>query len=137
MTRACTFLLLSFALCSPLAAKTPCPPHKAGSPYPWEVSGLVEGDHWADMAVDLDARGHVTGCRIIKGNLESDEGFYMCRAVTNQGEFDPVTKDGVAVAGTITRHFVLEGMRHRDLSASARKRWFAAHADERQSCYPD
>jgi hypothetical protein len=137
MARVPCFLLMSFAICSPVAAKTACPPHKAGEPYPWEVSGLVEGDHWADIAVDLDAKGHVTGCRIAKGNLESDEGFYMCRAMTSQGEFDPVVKDGVAIAGTITAHSVLQGMKHRDLNASARKRWFAAHPEERQSCYPD
>ena len=137
MTRWCRLLFLSLLVSSPLAAKTACPPHRAGEPYPWEVGGLMEGDHWAEIAVDVDATGRATGCRVTKGNLESDEGFYMCRAMMNQGEFTPTMKDGAAVASTITTRSVLQGMRHLDANAAARKRWFAAHPDERQSCYPD
>ena len=137
MARLNKFLLLSLVIASPLAAKTPCPPHKAGQGYPWYVPELMEGDQWADVAIDLDPKGNVTGCKIVKGNLEGDDGFFVCRAMTAQGEFDPVKKDGVAVAGTIQRHMELQGMRHRDANAAARKRWFAAHPDERESCYPD
>lgn len=131
------FLLLSFVVSSPLAASTPCPPHKAGEAYPWEVKDLMDGDHWADVAIDVDAKGKPTGCKVVKGNLESDDGFFVCRSMTAQGEFDPVMKDGAAVAGTIQTHMVLQGMRHRDANAAARKRWFATHPDERQSCFPD
>ena len=131
-----------FALCMlvafPVAAqKAPCPAHQAGKGYPWEVSQTMEGDHWADVAVDLDAHGKVSGCRIVRGNLESDEGFYVCRAVLAQGEFDPVMKDGVMIAGSRETHFVLQGMRHLDANESARKKWFAAHPQERPSCYPE
>jgi len=137
MPRFGLFVLLSLLASPAIADKAPCPPHKAGAPYPWESEGLMEGDHWADIAIDLDAHGKVTGCRVVKGNLESDEGFYMCRAYTNQGEFDPLMKDGVAIAGTIQTHSMLKGMRHQDADESARKRWFAAHPQERQSCYPE
>ena len=97
----------------------------------------MSGDQWADLSLDVDTKGKVTGCKIIKGNLASDMGFYVCHAAIADGEFDPVMKDGVAVAGTRVSHFVVQGMRHRDANAAARKRWFAAHPMERQSCYPD
>jgi hypothetical protein len=127
----------SLIMSSPSAAGTPCPPHKAGAPYPWAVDQLMSGDQWGDFSVDLDAKGRVTGCRAVQGNLQPEMGFWICRSLSTQGEFDPIMKDGVAVAGSRTTHFVLEGMRHRDADAAARKRWFAAHPTERPSCYPD
>lgn len=119
------------------SAGTPCPPHKAGEAYPWEVNQLMSGDQWADLSIDLDAKGKVTGCKVIKGNLESEMGFYICQATARDGEFDPVTKDGVPVAGSRTTHFVLQGMRHRDANAAARKKWFNEHPQERWNCYPE
>jgi hypothetical protein len=134
---ACAFVVVVL-VCSPVTAqKAPCPPHRAGAAYPWEISQMMEGDHWADVAVDLDAHGKVSGCRIVRGNLESDEGFYVCRAVLAQGEFDPVMKDGAMIAGSRETHFVLHGMRHEDANEAAKKKWLAAHPQERLSCYPE
>lgn len=130
-------ILVSAATASPAAAGTACPPHRPGEPYPWAINELMSGDQWGDLAIDLDANGRVTGCHAVKGNLEPEMGFWVCRSISAQGEFDPLMKDGIAVAGTRTRHFVLEGMRHRDANAAARKKWFAEHPNERPSCYPD
>jgi hypothetical protein len=123
---------------SPVTASgAPCPPHRPGDPYPWVVNEKMSGDQWGDLSIDLDAKGHVTGCRAINGNLEPEMGFWICRSISAQGEFDPIMKDGMPIAGSRIRPFVLEGMRHRDANAAARKRWFAAHPTERESCYPD
>jgi len=124
------------AVASSVSAKEPCIPHKPGEAYPWTVDQLMSGDQWGDFSIDLDAKGKVTGCRAIKGNLKPEMGFWICRSLSAQGEFAPILKDGVAVAGLRTRQVVLQGMRHRDADAAARKRWFAAHPAERQSCYP-
>lgn len=97
----------------------------------------MSGDQWGDFSIGLDAKGKVTGCQAVKGNLESEMGFWICRSISAQGEFDPILKDGVPVAGNRIRHVVLEGMRHRDANAAARKRWFADHPNERSGCYPD
>jgi hypothetical protein len=131
------FAAALFAPQAAAAADTPCPPHRAGEPYPWENNELMSGDQWGDFSLDLDAKGHVTGCRAVKGNLEAEMGFWICRSLSNQGEFSPLMKDGAPVAGSMIRHVVLQGMRHRDANAAARKRWFAAHPAERSSCYPD
>jgi hypothetical protein len=132
-----SIVLVCIAASAQAADKTPCPHYRPGEPYPWVVNDLMSGDQWGDLSIDLDTKGKPTGCRAIKGNLESEMGFWVCRSMLAQGEFDPVMKDGVPVAGSRIEHFVLEGMRHRDANAAARKRWFAAHPSERQSCYPD
>jgi hypothetical protein len=130
-------MLASAAIGSQALAATPCPPHKPGDPYPWSVDGLMSGDQWGDFSIELDAKGRVAGCKAIKGNLEAEMGFWVCRSITAQGEFNPIVKDGAAVAGAMVRHVFVEGMRHRDADAAARKRWFASHPSERSSCYPD
>ena len=132
-----SIILICAATSAQAADKTPCPHFRPGEPYPWVVNETMSGDQWGDLSVDLDTKGKPSGCRAIKGNLKPEMGFWVCRSILAQGEFDPVMKDGVPIAGSRIQHFVLEGMRHRDADAAARKRWFAAHPGERQDCYPD
>jgi hypothetical protein len=125
------------ATSSPAISGAPCPPHRAGAPYPWEVKGHFSGDQWADVELDLDPKGKATACRVLKSNLSREDNFWACGALQVQGRYDPVMKDGVAVPGTINTKFLMEGMRRRAANAAARKRWFKEHPEERWDCYPE
>ena len=129
--------VLSAAGSSPVLAGTACPPHQAGASYPWEVEGHFSGDQWADVELDLDAKGKATACRVLKSNMSREDNFWVCGAMQVQGQYHPVMKDGVAIAGTIQTKTVGLGMRHREANAQARKRWFKEHPDERWDCYPE
>jgi hypothetical protein len=129
--------IASLAAASPALAKEPCPPHQAGAPYPWSSNEVMTGDKWADVSLDLDTKGKATACRILKSNMSSEDNFWVCGAMQIQGQYNPVMKDGVAVAGTIQTKMVMDGMRHRDADMSARKRWFSEHPNERWDCYPE
>src|SRR5206468_4563136 len=71
------------------AIADPCPPHRPGASYPWDVPGVMSGDQWAELAVNVDTKGKVTDCKIASGNLENEMGFWVCRSILAQGEFDP------------------------------------------------
>jgi hypothetical protein len=131
------FALASMTGSAPAFAGNPCPPHQAGEPYPWEIRGQISGDQWAEVSLDLDAKGKATACRVLKSNMSREDNFWVCGAMQVQGQYDPVMKDGVAVPGTITTKTVMMGMRHRDANAAARKRWFKEHPEERWDCYPE
>jgi len=118
-------------------AGTPCPPHQAGVPYPWTNNDFVSGDKWADVELDLDATGKATACRVVKSNMDREDNFWVCGAMQVQGQYDPVMKDGVAVAGTIHTKMNMPGSRHRDADMAARKKWFREHPQERWDCYPE
>lgn len=122
---------------TPAMSGTACPPHRAGEGYPWEVKGHFSGDQWADVELDLDAKGKATACRVLKSNLSREDNFWACGALQVQGQYDPVMKDGVAVPGTIKTQFLMERMRRRSANAAARKRWFKEHPGERWDCYPE
>ncbi|TGX52564.1 hypothetical protein E5A73_12970 [Sphingomonas gei] len=94
----------------------------------------MPGDFWADMLIDLDAKGKPLRCRIAKGNLKNELGFWFCNAMMKDGEYEPVLQDGVAVTGTVKRQMRMPGKRRRDADAAARKRYLAAHPEEK-ACY--
>ncbi len=129
--------LLSIAGSSPALAANGCPVIQPGAPYPREVKEHFSGDQWADVELDLDAKGKATACRVLKSNMSREEIFWVCGAMQVQGQYKPAMKDGVAVAGTIKTKMVMEGMRHRAANAAARKRWFKEHPQERWDCYPE
>ena len=118
------------------ADETPCPALDPGDLYPWQSRERMSGDQWADMLIDIDPSGKPTGCRVRKSNVSRDMHFFMCRALTAQGEFDPVIRDGVPVAGTIERSFLLAVSQRKRADERARKRYFAENPHERPSCYP-
>jgi hypothetical protein len=131
------FAFMAVGTCSPAMGAASCPAHQPGAPYPWSVEGHFSGDQWADVELDLDAKGKATACRIFKSNMSREDNFWVCGAMQVQGQYDPVTKDGIAVPGTIKTKMVVQGMRHREANASARKRWFKEHPEERWDCYPE
>ena len=119
-----------------LSAATPCPVHNPGQAYPWQKSELMPGDEWAYLFIDLDTKGRPKSCRAGRHQYKPETGFWMCRAMMAQGDFDPVMKDGVAVEGTVTRFMTLAGQQRKQAEAAARKQFFKDHPEERPSCYP-
>lgn len=114
-----------------------CPTREPGEFYPWQTSEVMPGDEWAELHIDLDAQGRPKNCRVGKNKLKPETGFYMCRAMMAQANYEPVEKDGVAVEGTVTRKFFLNGRQHQRAEAAARKKFFKDNPQERPSCYPD
>lgn len=96
----------------------------------------MTGDRWADVSIDIDARGRPLRCRMGKNNLESDMGFWVCRSMMSNAKFEQVKKDGVLVGNTVKSSFLLIGRKHREADEVARKRYFSEHPGERSSCYP-
>jgi hypothetical protein len=131
-------LPLPFALllaAAPAAAQDLCPVLKPGAYYPWQSDARMPGDFWADLLIDLDANAKPIRCRIAAGNLKNELGFWFCNAMMKDGSYTPILKDGVAVPGTVKRHMQMPGKRHRDADKAARKRYLAAHPQEKR-CYP-
>ena len=119
------------------AAPAPCPERKPGQAYPWQkADGLLPDDEWAYLYIDLDAKGRPTNCRVGKHKYKPETGFFMCRAMMAQGQFEPVLRDGVPVAGTVTRFFTMAGRTRQKADKLARKQYFAQHPHERPGCYP-
>ena len=119
------------------AAAATCPQLVPGAPYPWEVEGHFSGDKWADLSIDIDETGKITGCRVLKSNMDREERFWACAALRVQGKETPVLKDGVPTRVTRETKFVQLGMRHQQANTAARKRWFKANPQERWDCYPE
>ena len=122
---------------SSLQAADNCPEIRPGQAYPWQKEGLMPGDEWAYLYIDLDVNGRPKNCRVGKHQYKPETGFWMCRAMMSQGHFQPIIKDGVAVEGTVTRFMSIPGRQRRREEAAARKQWFKDHPNERPSCYPD
>ncbi len=130
--------MLPFAvllIAGPAIAQDRCPKLAPGDSYPWQSSEPMPGDFWADMLIDLDAKGKPLRCRIAKGNLKNELGFWFCNALMKDGLYEPILRDGVAVPGTVKRHMRMPGKRRRDADEAARKRYLAAHPEEKR-CYP-
>ena len=132
-------LLLSILLSSSsaLAAESSCPSFEPGESYPWQTSEIMPGDEWANLYIDLDEKARPTNCKIGKSKLRKETGFWMCRAMMAQGNFEPVMKDGIPVKGTVTRYMFLAGRTHRQADEAARKKFFKEHPEERPGCYPE
>ena len=123
---------------SGLQAADNCPEIKPGQAYPWQKgSELMPGDEWAYLHIDLDVKGRPKNCRVGKHQYKPETGYWMCRAMMAQGDFQPIIKDGVAVEGTVTRYMTVAGRQRRREEAAARKQWFKDHPQERPSCYPE
>jgi hypothetical protein len=123
---------------APSWADTPCKRIPPGALYPWQTSERMQGDQWATLSIDIDTKGRPLNCRIIAGYIKDDElGHWFCNAVTRDGRFDPVVKDGQPVAGTVTRTMTLRGRRHTSQDDAARKAFFRENPTERAACYPE
>ena len=129
----------SVLMSGPVVAADNCPSHLPGEAYPWQSSldKPMPGDQWAWLYVDVDATGKPKNCKVGEHKYEPEMGFWMCRAVMASGQFEPVTKDGVAVEGTVKRYMTIAGRARKRADEAARKQWFKDHPGERPGCYPD
>jgi hypothetical protein len=135
MTKLLSSCLAAVLVSGPVAAHPDCPTLVPGQSYPWQTDETMAGDFWAEMLIDLDAKAKPLRCRIAKGNFKNELGFWACNALMRDGQYEPVTQDGIAVAGTVKRHMRILGKRHREADAAARKRYLVAHPEEKR-CYP-
>jgi hypothetical protein len=133
-----TFVALALVSAGSLvSAKTACPPHVPGEPYPWEKGDKQQpGDRWAWMYIDVDKTGRPLQCRMGENNIPEDKRFWVCRAFLEDWHGKPEVKDGVPIRTTVKRLMIMAGPKHRKAQAAARKKFFQEHPDERQSCYP-
>ena len=78
----------------------PSDPH-----YPDEMR---PGDHWADIQMKVDKKGQPTDCLVTKTDIKDKEQiFWICHAMMRDWHIQPVVENGLAVPGTVTRHFVM------------------------------
>src|SRR5206468_11119051 len=59
MRKSLSVLAAIFVFGASAAIADPCPPHRPGASYPWDVAGVMSGDQWAELAVNVDTKGMV------------------------------------------------------------------------------
>jgi hypothetical protein len=126
MVAALALLIATAAAAEPPAKREP------GASEPWqEGMPLMSGDRWARLRIDVDGRGRPLKCRIAATNLSEGLRFYACQAFLRDWHTEPLTRNGVAVPGTVERTLMMPGPARRRLEAKARKRWLADHPEAR------
>jgi hypothetical protein len=132
-------MLLALGFAYPTLAKVPCPKRPIGSlAYPWLIEGYMDGDHYADIYLDVSKDGEPVACRFGKTNIHSnDEKFGVCLAFmrTRGWSVNPSTPE--ATRTTITRKYISYGGKHEKAERAARKLYLAQHPEERPECFPD
>lgn len=91
------------------AATAPKAIHKVAPEVPTSIKSRIRGSVPIDVRVKVDAKGHVTAATPVKKH-SGLEGFLAQRAVSaaKQWRFTPAKKDGKAVPGSQTIHFVFD-----------------------------
>jgi hypothetical protein len=133
----------ALALCTALvtvsgaAAGAQCPPHEAGAEYPWDVHGMLPGDKYAWVFIDVDRSGRPSACKVGETNIfDSDTLFQLCSSYKESWRA-PAASAGDPDSRTIKRQTVMIGSAHQLANQQARRAWFKLHPDERPSCYPE
>jgi hypothetical protein len=129
-------MIVSAAACigaAPVSAKEPCPP--VPSQLPWAIDQIMSGDQYADVYLDIDAKGKPTGCEMGQNNIAGDDKFFICKAFMEQWSTKSPTEVGKPT--TVLRKYVQYGMRHEDAESAARKKYFRDHPYEKPECYPN
>ncbi len=132
------------ALCSGLltgsaagAEKPACPQFEAGQSYPWQTQGMMKGDQYASVYIDVDRSGRPLQCRIGENNIPDPyTRFQLCNAYTGDWRGPPASP-GDPDRRTIKRQTVMIGSEHELANRRARRAWFRQHPDERSECYPE
>jgi hypothetical protein len=130
-------------------AKEACPTNKYPPPYPWYIVGVMSGDQFADIFLDLDKAGKPVRCRMGRTNIPGDDRFFVCNAFLEQFSTatpgnDPASVPSPAnlpanspIKSTIYRKYVAYGEKHAKAEHDARTQFFKLHPEERPECYPD
>jgi hypothetical protein len=126
-----------FTASASAADKAPCPPHEAGAFYPWQNSGMVKGDKYAWVYIDVDRTGRPLRCKIGENNIFDEFArFQLCNAYTADWRA-PAASPGDPDTRTIKKQTIMIGSDHQLADQKARRAWFKAHPEERSECYPD
>jgi hypothetical protein len=122
---------------SPAFAKEPCPARPLGAlAYPWLIEGVMSGDKYADIYLDINKAGEPTGCRFANTNIRDDnDRFYTCLAFMGQWTAGP--KDSAAAPRTVVRKYIAYGSKHQKAEREARKIYLQQHPDVRVECYQE
>jgi hypothetical protein len=136
MNRLAALVLLgTVLLASPVAARNKCPPDTLGPDYPWLISGIMRGDMYAELFLDMDKEGRPTGCAVGKNNLVPDMEYRACAAYLRGWRMDP-RKDGTAAPTTMPQLFLIKKKNHLKAQRQARDAYFAQHPELDTTCYP-
>jgi hypothetical protein len=134
-----TVILASALLGSSAAAsdKAPCPTRETGSSYPWQIAGMMRGDQYAWVLIDVDRTGRPVRCGIGDNNIPDPETrFRVCKAFTDDWTA-PAADAGDPNTRTIKRKMIMASYDHQMANQKARKLWFKQHPEERSECYPE
>jgi hypothetical protein len=119
-----------------LAEKAPCPPREVGRAYPWQTGGMMRGDRYAWIIIDVDRTGRPLRCAIGDNNIPDPETrFRLCNAYSEDWRAPPAAADDPDTR-TIKRQSIMISYEHAMADQKARKAWFRQHPDERSECYP-
>lgn len=129
-------LCLTFlATASPVSAAEPCPP-RAAAPLGWAIDGIMSGDRFADVYLDINEHGRPMACRIGRNNLLGDEGFWVCRAFLQQWSMKRPASAENGRPVTVQRKWIQYGVKHANAEKALRNEYFRDHSSERPECHP-
>jgi hypothetical protein len=113
-------LLILAALAALAAAAPPKKPfvEPGTRPNPEEVAGEPEGarpdDKFADVRLEVDAKGRPTRCTIVKTSIRDPmTRIQICNSFMVDWHLEPRIENGAAIPQTVMRHVVMRGKRHR------------------------
>jgi hypothetical protein len=118
------------AVGSPISAKEPCPRPKYGAPYyPWLIEGVMSGDKYADIYLEIDKAGKPTDCKMGRNNIAGDDKFFVCKAFLEQWSTSPDVQAGREGPTTVKRRYIAYGEKHRKAERQAKKLFFQQHPE--------
>ena len=131
-------LLCSLLVAGPVeAAQSDCPPHEPGV-LPWMPDGMVKGDLFAWVFLELDKNAQPKRCLMGENNIhDPDMRFFACRAMKEDWHLATPEEERSLASTTVKRRFVIPGPNRVKEIREAKKAFFAGHPDLRPECYPD
>jgi hypothetical protein len=132
---AASFLFGTILIAAPVAAKNHCPPDTLGPNYPWLIKGIMPGDMYAEVFLDVDEEGRPTACAVGQNNVVRDQEYRACSVYLRGWRMDP-PKPGTVVSAKVQQLFLIPKGRHLRAQRQARADYFARHPELDSSCYP-
>lgn len=137
MTITKAFAAASLIMAAQAAARNTCPPDTLGPHYPWLIDGLVAGDQYAEVYLDVNKDGEPTSCKVGQTNLSPDDQSVACMGFLGEWRMKPTSETGIPLPTSVKRFYLLVGSKHQKAQAASRKTFFAQHPELRPECYPD
>jgi len=124
------FGVISLSSAAPADSRAPCPPLAPG-PLAWAVDGVMGGDRYAEVYLDLNEKGRPIVCRLGRNNLLGDDSFFVCNAFAQQ--WGARARSGPT---TVRSYWIEYGPKHAAAEKAVRDKYFRDHPYERSECYP-